>query len=306
MNPEDPDLAIRLAAFEHLRKLVAVHGPVAPWDAIATGFTYMGHQVALANRARGIHRPRQMVAGALSMKTTVPREGRTARYDDQIASEAGHFVYKFQGDDPRAWDNRWLHTAYRLQAPLIYFYGIDPGLYRPLWPVFIVGWDPDHLQCLVAVDEAASAVEEEDEQVAVLRRRYATVQAKQRLHQDGFRALVLRAYETRCAVCRLPRAELLDAAHILPDRDVRGRPEVPNGLSLCRLHHAAYDRDLMGIRPDHEIEIAPRLMKEHDGPVLEQALKGFHGRSIQVPRKRELWPRSEYLEERFEAFRMAG
>jgi len=46
----------------------------------------------------------------------------------------------------------------------------------------------------------------------------------------------------------------------------------------------------MGIRPDHAIEIAPRLMDEHDGPVLEQALKGFHGGRIHVPRKKIMWP----------------
>ncbi|MBW2253692.1 MAG: HNH endonuclease [Deltaproteobacteria bacterium] len=306
MNPEDPDLGIRMAAFEHLRKLVAVHGPVLPWALLSDGFSYRGDRILFGSTPRGIHRPRQMQGGALSIKTTVPKPGRTARYDDQLASEAGHFVYKFQGDDPRARDNQLLHVAYRLQAPLIYLYGIDPGLYRPLWPVFITGWDPGNLQCLVSVDEAAAIVDTEEEQVVGLRRRYATVQAKKRLHQDAFRTRVLRAYQTRCAVCRLPRAELLDAAHILPDRDVRGRPEVPNGLSLCRLHHAAYDQDLMGIRPDRGIEIAPRLMKEHDGPVLEQALKGFHGRSIWVPRRMHLRPRMEYLEERFEGFRMAG
>jgi len=120
------------------------------------------------------------------------------------------------------------------------------------------------------------------------------------------RAIVLRAYRTRCAICNLPRAELLEAAHILPDRDVRGRPEVPNGLALCRLHHGAYDRNLLGIRPDRVIEIAPGLMAEHDGPVLEQAIKGFDRKEIRVPRSTVLRPREEYLEERYEAFRRVG
>jgi len=60
---------------------------------------------------------------------------------------------------------------------------------------------------------------------------------------------VLGAYDTRCAISNLPVPELLQAAHIIPDRDERGRPEVPNGLCLSTLHHTAYDRNLLGIDP---------------------------------------------------------
>jgi putative restriction endonuclease len=304
----DPDLAIRQAAFDHLDRLVAVHGPVVPWAVLQRGFAYRGEQILLGSTPRGIHRPKQMVGGALSIKTTVPKPGRAARYDDQIASAAGYFVYKFQGDTCEARDNRWLRDSYHLQAPLIYFYGIDPGLYRPIWPVVITGWDPEHLQCFVSVaDGDVAAAEDDEEGTITLRRRYKTVETKQRLHQDAFRSLVLRAYGNRCAVCNLPSVELLEAAHILPDRDVRGRPEVPNGLSLCRLHHGAYDRNLLGIRPDLVVEVARRLMDQHDGPVLEQAIKGFDRKKLRVlPSRKVLRPRTDYLEERYQQFRKAG
>jgi hypothetical protein len=59
---------------------------------------------------------------------------------------------------------------------------------------------------------------------------------------------VLRAYRDCCAVCRLRHEELLDAAHILPDGHPRGEPVVRNGLALCKLHHAAFDRHILGIR----------------------------------------------------------
>lgn len=299
----DPDAGIRMAAFEQLHALVAVHGPVLPWELIAEGFTCRGEPLLFANKTRGIFRPRQMQGAALSIKTTVPRAGRDARYDDQVASDEGYFVYRFQGSDPDDWDNRLLYGAHRDRLPLIYFYGVDPGLYRPLWPVFITGWDPANLACTVAVDEGIAIVGDDEVEI---RRRYVTVEAKRRLHQDAFRAVVLRAYDTRCAICRLPRAELLEAAHILPDRDVRGRPEVPNGLALCQLHHGVYDQNLLGIRPDHVIQIAPSLLATRDGPVLEQAIKAFHGRRLEVPRRESQWPRPEYLEERFDEFRRAG
>ncbi|MEX1256760.1 MAG: HNH endonuclease [Gemmatimonadota bacterium] len=43
-----------------------------------------------------------------------------------------------------------------------------------------------------------------------------------------------------------------------------GVPTVPNGLSLRKLHHAAFDRHFLGIRPDHRILIRPDLLGEKD------------------------------------------
>jgi putative restriction endonuclease len=97
---------------------------------------------------------------------------------------------------------------------------------------------------------------------------YATAAVKVRLHQHRFRELVVAAYGERCTVCRLHHAELLDAAHILEDRDVRGRPEVPNGLALCNIHHGAYDASIMGVAPDRRIHIRADILKEIDGPML--------------------------------------
>ncbi|GEN05873.1 putative restriction endonuclease [Myxococcus fulvus] len=307
MSP-DSDWPIRVAAINALQERVRRHGDVLPWEVIDAGFTYKGETLHFANRARGIFWPRQMRETALSIKTTVPRQGREARYDD-LPSDEG-FDYRFQGEDVDGRDNRRLVRAMELDAPLIYFYGIEPGLYAPIWPVYISGVDLATKSFTVAsgLPEAqvrAPGSYAADSKLLGLERRYTTVQVKKRLHQVAFRQHVLRAYEQRCAICRFPRRELLDAAHILPDRDVRGRPEVPNGLALCKLHHGAFDTDLLGIRPDGVIEIARRLMAEQDGPTLEHGLKGFAGKPLGVipllPAQR---PRSEYLEERYERFRL--
>ncbi len=81
---------------------------------------------------------------------------------------------------------------------------------------------------------------------------------------------------------------------------------MPNGLALCQLHHRAFDRNLLGIRPDLVVEGSRELMVEHDGPVLEHGLKGFDGARLRVPRRTEQRPPAEYLEERYETFRLAG
>lgn len=137
------------------------------------------------------------------------------------------------------------------------------------------------------------------------RRAYATSTVKVRLHQRRFRVLVVRAYQGSCAVCRLRHPELLDAAHILPDRDERGRPEIPNGLSLCKIHHGAFDERILGVDPDYRIHIRRDVMDEHDGPMLQHGLKEMHGGRILLPGREPLRPNREYLAERFERFRAA-
>jgi putative restriction endonuclease len=136
-------------------------------------------------------------------------------------------------------------------------------------------------------------------------RAYATVAAKVRLHQRKFRELVVDAYADRCSVCSLHHPELLDAAHILPDRDERGKPEVPNGLALCKIHHGAFDSLILGISPDLRIAIRGDVLREKDGPMLRHGLQEMDGKRITVP-KREVWrPRRDYLAERFAQFSAA-
>ena len=89
------------------------------------------------------------------------------------------------------------------------------------------------------------------------RRAYLTDTFRRRLHQVAFRERVLRAYAERCALCRLRHQELLDAAHITPDSDAEGEPVIGNGVALCKLHHAAFDRFTFAIRPDLRHRGAP-------------------------------------------------
>ena len=56
-----------------------------------------------------------------------------------------------------------------------------------------------------------------------------------RIRQGAFRKRVLVAFGGKCAFCTLGYRELLDAAHIIPDGELRGEPIVSNGMSLCRL-----------------------------------------------------------------------
>ena len=81
---------------------------------------------------------------------------------------------------------------------------------------------------------------------------------------------------------------------------------MPNGLSLCKIHHAAYDVNLLGVRPDLMIEVAPHLMTEADGPMLTHGLQAMNGARLLIPRERVAQPDPERLDHRYRRFREAS
>ena len=173
----------------------------------------------------------------------------------------------------------------------------------------MVGDSPTNLRFEIAVDDAAfvgTSTEEVAEDRAEIRRQYVTAAIRQRLHQRAFRARVLEAYRDQCALCRLRHSELLDAAHITPDMKPEGEPVVPNGLSLCKLHHAAFDGHFLTVRPDYVIEVRRSILDEEDGPMLLHGLQAMHRQPIVLPRNEWLRPDPARLEQRYELFRLAG
>lgn len=293
------DARIRLAAFARIRELDAIHGDAIPWGEIARGFFLDDEHLFLSGKARGIFRPQRMSRGVLSIKTTMPRAGRQRRYND-IASDDGFFVYRFQGDNPAHSDNRSMRESWEDQSPFIYFHAVAPTVYEAIWPAFISEWDPATLSVHVVPGEvqhgsAASPI-------PLDARRYAVVAAKQRLHQAMFREQVLEAYSNRCAITGLPERRLLQAAHILADRDERGLPIVSNGIAMSVLHHSAYDLNLLGIDADGKVHINRSLLEIHDGPTLQHALKNIHGNMMRQPREMLARPNREYLAARFEMY----
>ena len=293
----DLDVEIRLAAFARLDQLVRAWPDGVPAAEIRKGFRFRDDLLPFRSQ-QGIFRPRQMRGGALSISTVIPSSG-APRYDDEIASDDDFFVYRYRDNGPQSFDNRLLRQAFRDQSPLIYFRGIAPAVYEVLWPCFITHDDPVSGLVNVQVGTAADAV---GLQSSVDNRRYVMQAVRRRMHQQQFRKIVLRAYRERCTICRLRETRLLQAAHIIPDRDERGLAEVPNGLSLCSIHHGAFDANLLGISPDLTVSLAPRLLDDEDGPMLENGLKAFHGSRITVPRREADHPSREYLEERYATF----
>lgn len=306
MADEAWDLRVRLAAFAWLEEMVAHHGDLLPRALLLGGFVLEGQRIPLVSAASGIHKPRVLEL-PLSILTAPEVEGRERPYDDQVDAQ-GLIGYRYRGDARHVQhrDNEGLRLLMQARKPLIYFVGIVPGRYQPFWPAFITGDDPQSLRFTVAIDEVAplvttdgSAIVAED---ASARRAYITTVARRRIHQTAFRHRVLTAYSERCTICRLGHSELLDAAHIIPDREPEGLPLVRNGLALCKLHHAAFDQHILGITPDYEIRIRLDVLEEEDGPMLVHGLQDWQGRRIHPPRRSELQPGRDLLEQRFRRF----
>lgn len=307
MTAVERDTEVRLRAFRFLEEQVRRHPNGVPWSALLSGFEFESRRVPLVSQ-QGIFRP-AVCRLPLSVRTAPVVEGRERPYDDAIGE--GLLLYRYRGTDRAHRENEGLRTAMRERVPLVYLFGIAEGLYVPAWPVFVVGDDPGALTFHIAVGSQpeslsgpASLADLDLETDAA--RRYATRAVLVRLHQQSFRTRVLRAYRERCAICRLRHQELLDAAHILPDGHPRGAPIVPNGLALCTLHHAAFDRNVLGVRPDLKVEVRLDILEEADGPMLEHGLQGFHGAMLTVPRVEQWRPNREFLAERYELFRRAS
>ncbi len=270
---------------------------------ILRDFHFEGVRVPLIDAQRGIRKP-AVAQAAVSIRTVYRPEGDARPYEDAIGPDQ-LLRYKWRGHDPDHAENRALRAAMQVGLPLIWFFGVGPGEYKPIFPVFITGEEPQLQQFVVAIDEEQreSLTDVAEEHV----RRYLRVERYQRMHQRLFRSTVMRAYQTRCAVCALRHGDLLDAAHIVGDSDERGVASVRNGLALCKIHHAAFDANILGIRPDLVVQVRRDLLEEVDGPMLQHGLKERHDERLMVlPSQRRERPDEALLEIAFERFRAAS
>ena len=295
------ELAVREAALQWLDERTEF-GTKPVTQAEVTSFPFLGEDVPLLMRQQGISKPRQLDA-ALAIRTTWTPPGKQPPYVDAEGAD-GLIRYAYRGDDPEHWDNVALRRAWQLGLPLVWFVAVARGVYHAQYPVYVVADEPECLRVALAVDEGQRwlglASEEPD------RRHYVERLNKLRLHQPVFRTRVISAYGTSCAMCRLRHSELLDAAHILADTHPRGTAVVPNGLALCSIHHRAFDRNVLGIRPDLVIDVRRDILNEIDGPMLRHGLQEMRGQHIQVPRAIAAKPDPSRLAERYEEFRAAA
>ena len=292
------DEALRAACFARLAVLAAQFDDEIPYrGALDARFNFRGADVPFLSPQKGIFRARvQTGPAALSITTSFRGPYEDAETDDGV-------LYAYRSGSIDQPDNRALREAHRLGVPVVYFVAIRPGTYEAVFPCFIARDDPAGRVVLVQKGKMRGDFDEPEPVVIddPLERRYVNRNVRVRVHQRRFRWRVLPAYRNQCAICRLKEVTLLDAAHIVGDLDARGEPTVDNGLSLCSIHHRAFDQHLVGVDPEYKVHIARDLLDEEDGPMLD-LLKGFHTQEITLPRTVALRPDRERLAERFDRF----
>jgi len=292
------DEDLRSSCFSQLAILCAEFGDDVPYaGGLDRGFAFRGERVPFLNRQQGIFRARaQRGPAALAIQTSA-----RSPYGDQETADG--IVYAYRGTDPLHPDNRALRAAGELGVPLVYYVATRPGWYKPVFPCYVVADDPSALTVLVEPGAMRGPLDEREPTRIVdpIERRYVVREVNVRVHQRRFRGQVLPAYRDQCAICRLKEQRLLDAAHIVGDLEERGDAVVANGVSLCSIHHRAFDHDLVGIDADYTVRVSRRLLEEEDGPMLE-LLKGFHAQRLLVPTRSSLRPDRERLAARFDRF----
>ncbi|MCE5346716.1 MAG: HNH endonuclease [Bacteroidales bacterium] len=291
------DNQIRLAAFVWLKKQTEFYGDSLPRKVLEEGFDYFGRTIRLVG-PQGIWKPSPM---ELPLSITSIMGGP---YSDSV-DDHGLLNYRYRGTDPMHRDNVGLREVMRHRKPLVYFFNIFPGKYLASYPVYIVNDNRSSLTFTVAVDDIAylQADRVEDSFSGTERRSYITQTVLYRAHQRQFRERVIAAYRNQCSLCRLRHTELLDAAHIIGDREEHGDPIVQNGLSLCKIHHAAFDNNIIGINPDYQVVVRQDILEEVDGPMLKYGLQSLNNIRLILPGHKHDWPDRDRLEQRFSDFR---
>lgn len=252
--------SLRLAAMDWLAARTSDGLFSLTSDEIAQ-FRFEGEPFRLMDAQRGIRKPRDWSC-ALSIRTVWRRDDADRPYDDTLGTD-GRIRYKWRGTDPDHPENQSLRAAMSAGQPLIWFWGVGTALYQAIYPIYLVGEEPAQKQFVVATD-GLQRITPTDSPIEEALRRYLEAETLRRVHQPVFRSMVMRAYESSCAVCMLRHGELLDAAHIVEDRHELGLAAVRNGLALCKIHHAAYDSRILGVSPNLVVKIREDILERTD------------------------------------------
>lgn len=171
--------------------------------------------------------------------------------------------------------------------------------------VFAFNWDtlPNPFGQLAAGETLETLTDELNDSPDAGEAIYARVRARG-IAQQIFRNAVSRAYGWRCAMCGLSFSGALEAAHIIrwPEATKQQRIDPRNGLLLCATHHKLFDATLITVTDEYRVRCYDP--EGEDGPYSEadtQATISLHGKPVNLPANKLLWPKPEWLRQRREA-----
>lgn len=244
-----------------------------------------------------------MKEGPLTLSSTLG-----SPYDDEEIPNENVISYDY-APSSREHENAATRKLVGSFTPVVYFRQVSetPSEYVVIAPMYIVGDEAASRRfrisaipaSMLPLEKAQEVSEETPVDRRILQKAYRERTVRQRLHQADFRRNVLSAYRTRCAVCELRIRTLLDGAHIIGDKVEGGDPVIQNGLSLCNLHHRAFDQDILLVKSDYSIKVGREPIAPEDRAAIRN-IRDYEGKQLWLPRQDDLWPDRERLRKRFD------
>lgn len=189
-------------------------------------------------------------------------------YADDISEDAVLYHYP-NTNRPKARDKSEIDAtkaAGRLGLPVFVIkYPTPNSTRREVHLGWVEDWDDEAGIFLISFGDAPTAKpghgKEDDERPF---EPFANQEAGKRLvkirkGQQKFKFDVIKRYGAQCAVCSIDFIELLDGAHIIPNK-AAGSYDARNGLVLCASHHRAFDAGLFAIEPNTlKVHLSPNV-----------------------------------------------
>lgn len=118
------------------------------------------------------------------------------------------------------------------------------------------------------------------------------------MRQVLFRAVLMEAYEGKCAVTGLAFPDLLEACHIIPwiECTPAQQVDVRNGILMNRLHHRMFDSGYMTIDDNYDLHIYQPKSRDWGREQARHAIaKDLNESRISLPENKEHWPHPDFI-----------
>ncbi len=136
-------------------------------------------------------------------------------------------------------------------------------------------------------------------------KKVAKVTRESVIRTRGFRQAVIEAYDYKCVFCGLKIKSLKDmsweveAAHIVPHNE-KGRDDVLNGLSLCHLHHWAFDAGWFTLQDNFKIQVSSKVnsLSSDFGRIGNYdfiRILSDNNSKILLPKRKEIYPHQKAI-----------
>jgi len=127
---------------------------------------------------------------------------------------------------------------------------------------------------LASVASDPEGINDTDIKKVTDKRQSVAVSVRRILRDISFRDRVLTSYLFRCSVCGI-QLELVQAAHLVPVSAPGSTDETSNGISLCAIHHLAYDKALISIGDDYRIILSSSSLRNLKDAKRDDGIKDF-------------------------------